>query len=202
MPPLHPSACLTVLAIVYTHPHGSGRHDAHELGDSRRPPALTPQLSRSGSSGNQEHPMRSWRAFIHPGRSTSRNSRPPRPLLAPTYPPLAVPILCYLGLSGDRVCRMSSLLSMPGLEDLTLAKLTDPFRVHGPRCDTGRRQRGARRPSHPLIAHGGHKSRERVRKCAHLVGDLSLSRLPSTLCGRPPAVFTYELACDLLPDTY
>ncbi|KAH9848754.1 hypothetical protein C2E23DRAFT_842428 [Lenzites betulinus] len=42
-----------------------------------------------------------------------------------TYPPLAIPTLRYLELSGDTVCRMSSLLSTPGLEELTLANLDE-----------------------------------------------------------------------------
>ncbi|KAI0760711.1 hypothetical protein C8Q74DRAFT_1298391 [Fomes fomentarius] len=41
------------------------------------------------------------------------------------YPPLAIPTLRYLELSGDHVCRMSSLLSTPGLVELTLANLDE-----------------------------------------------------------------------------
>ncbi|KAI0367433.1 hypothetical protein BV20DRAFT_565761 [Pilatotrama ljubarskyi] len=42
-----------------------------------------------------------------------------------TYPPLAIPTLRYLELSGDNVCRMSSLLATPALEELTLANLDE-----------------------------------------------------------------------------
>ncbi|CDO71034.1 hypothetical protein BN946_scf184844.g38 [Trametes cinnabarina] len=42
-----------------------------------------------------------------------------------TYPPLSIPTLRYLELSGDTVCRMSSLLSTPALEELTLANLDE-----------------------------------------------------------------------------
>ena len=41
------------------------------------------------------------------------------------YPALAIPTLRYLELSGDNVCRMSSLLETPGLEELTLANLDE-----------------------------------------------------------------------------
>lgn len=41
------------------------------------------------------------------------------------YPPLSIPTLRYLELSGDHVCRMSSLLATPGLEELTLANLDE-----------------------------------------------------------------------------
>ena len=41
------------------------------------------------------------------------------------YPPLAIPTLRYLEVSGDNVCRMSSLLETPGLEELTLANLDE-----------------------------------------------------------------------------
>ncbi|OJT07664.1 hypothetical protein TRAPUB_1463 [Trametes pubescens] len=42
-----------------------------------------------------------------------------------SYPPVAIPTLRYLELSGDTVCRMSSLLSTPALEELTLANLDE-----------------------------------------------------------------------------
>ncbi|KAI0659933.1 hypothetical protein C8Q70DRAFT_1044904 [Cubamyces menziesii] len=42
-----------------------------------------------------------------------------------TYPPLSIPTLRYLELSGDNVCRMSSLLATPALEELTLANLDE-----------------------------------------------------------------------------
>ena len=41
------------------------------------------------------------------------------------YPPLAIPTLRYLELSGDNVCRMSGLLETPNLEELTLANLDE-----------------------------------------------------------------------------
>ncbi|KAI8974825.1 hypothetical protein BD414DRAFT_524785 [Trametes punicea] len=42
-----------------------------------------------------------------------------------SYPPLPIPTLRYLELSGDTVCRMSSLLCTPALEELTLANLDE-----------------------------------------------------------------------------
>ncbi|RPD60306.1 hypothetical protein L226DRAFT_272889 [Lentinus tigrinus ALCF2SS1-7] len=42
-----------------------------------------------------------------------------------TYPTLSIPTLRYLELSGDHVCRMSSLLSTPNLVELTLANLDE-----------------------------------------------------------------------------
>ncbi|KAI0687579.1 hypothetical protein C8Q76DRAFT_760157 [Earliella scabrosa] len=41
------------------------------------------------------------------------------------YPPLSIPTLRYLELSGDHVCRMSSLLSTPALQELVLANLDE-----------------------------------------------------------------------------
>ncbi|KAI0690504.1 hypothetical protein C8T65DRAFT_711629 [Cerioporus squamosus] len=41
------------------------------------------------------------------------------------YPPLSIPTLRYLEISGDHVCRMSSLLSTPGLTELALANLDE-----------------------------------------------------------------------------
>ncbi|TBU47094.1 hypothetical protein BD309DRAFT_988309 [Dichomitus squalens] len=41
------------------------------------------------------------------------------------YPPLHIPTLRYLELSGDTVCRMSSLLETPNLQELTLANLDE-----------------------------------------------------------------------------
>ncbi|KAI1788003.1 hypothetical protein LXA43DRAFT_895365 [Ganoderma leucocontextum] len=41
------------------------------------------------------------------------------------YPPLQIPTLRYLELSGDTVCRMSSILETPNLQELTLANLDE-----------------------------------------------------------------------------
>ncbi|KAH9917114.1 uncharacterized protein BXZ73DRAFT_92391 [Epithele typhae] len=41
------------------------------------------------------------------------------------YPPLSIPTLRYLEVSGDNVCRMSSILETPNLVELTLANLDE-----------------------------------------------------------------------------